>query len=117
AVAIRPEDLRGEIEFRDVWFRYPEPRALTGATSGSRFGEATDAIDAVSTATEDDWALSELNFTIPPGHMAALVGPSGSGKTPTTYLVPRFHDVSRGQVLIGGHDVRDLTLSSLADCV
>lgn len=117
AVAIRPEDLRGEVEFRDVWFRYPEPRALTGATSGSRFGESLDAIDAVSTATEDDWTLSALSFTIPPGHMAALVGPSGSGKTTTTYLVPRFHDVSRGQVLIDGIDVRDLTLSSLADCV
>ncbi|WP_110240030.1 ABC transporter ATP-binding protein [Nocardioides gilvus] len=117
AVTIRPEDLRGEVEFRDVWFRYPEPRALTGATGGSRFDEAAEAIDAVSTATEDDWTLSALSFTIAPGHMAALVGPSGSGKTTTTYLVPRFHDVSRGQVLIDGHDVRDLTLSSLADCV
>lgn len=114
---IDPATLRGEIEFRDVWFRYPEPRSLTGATSTSRFGDGAGDIDAESTAVEDAWTLSALDLTIGPGQLAAVVGPSGSGKTTATYLVPRFYDVERGQVLIDGIDVRDITLSSLADCV
>lgn len=117
AVEVSPDTLRGEVEFRGVWFRYPEARRLTGAPTTGRFDEVSEAIRAESTAVEDAWTLSDLSFTIPPGHMAALVGPSGSGKTTTTYLVPRFYDVGRGQVLIDGVDVRDITQASLADCV
>jgi len=117
ARTVDPADLRGEIEFRDVWFRYPEPRSLTGQTARDRFEESSGPIDAASTATDDAWALSALSFTINGGELAAIVGPSGSGKTTATYLVPRFYDVDRGQVLIDGIDVRDITLSSLADCV
>ncbi|WP_286930629.1 MULTISPECIES: ABC transporter ATP-binding protein [Aeromicrobium] len=114
---VSPADLQGTIEFRDVWFRYPEPRTLTGETAKDRFGDSAGAIDAESTAQEDAWALSDLSFTIEGGQLAAIVGPSGSGKTTATYLVPRFYDVDRGQVLIDGIDVRDISLSSLADCV
>ena len=48
-----------------------------------------------------------------PGETVALVGPTGSGKTSTMALVHRFYDVWSGQVLVGGHDVRDLTQASL----
>lgn len=114
---VSPADLTGTIEFRDVWFRYPEPRTLTGDRAQDRFGDTAGRIEAESTAQDDAWALSELSFTIEGGRLAAIVGPSGSGKTTATYLVPRFYDVDRGQVLIDGIDVRDITLSSLADCV
>ncbi|MFO6452324.1 MULTISPECIES: ABC transporter ATP-binding protein [unclassified Aeromicrobium] len=114
---VKPSELEGRIEFRDVWFRYPEPRALTGETTKDRFGDSSGEIDAASTAQADAWALSALSLTIEGGQLAAIVGPSGSGKTTATYLVPRFYDVDRGQVLIDGIDVRDITLSSLADCV
>ncbi|GAA3539095.1 multidrug ABC transporter ATP-binding protein [Aeromicrobium flavum] len=117
ARTVTPADLTGTIEFRHVWFRYPEPRALTGDTSKDRFGDSSGPVDAASTAADDAWALTDLSFTIEGGQMAAIVGPSGSGKTTATYLVPRFYDVQRGQVLIDGIDVRDITLSSLADCV
>ena len=114
---VSPADLQGTIEFRDVWFRYPEPRTLTGETAKDRFGDSAGEIDAASTAQEDAWALSDLSLRIEGGQLAAIVGPSGSGKTTATYLVPRFYDVDRGQVLIDGIDVRDISLSSLADCV
>ncbi len=117
ARTVSPADLQGTIEFRDVWFRYPEPRVLTGDGSKDRFGDSSGPIDAASTASDDAWALSALSFTIEGGQLGAIVGPSGSGKTTATYLVPRFYDVDRGQVLIDGIDVRDISLSSLADCI
>jgi ATP-binding cassette subfamily B protein len=61
------------------------------------------------------WALRDLDFEVKPGQLAALVGPSGSGKTTVTYLLPRFYDPTEGTVSIDGHDLRDLTLSTLAD--
>jgi ATP-binding cassette subfamily B protein len=61
------------------------------------------------------WALQDINFTIQPGQLAALVGPSGAGKTTNTYLIPRLYDPDEGRVLIDGHDVRDVTLNSLAN--
>ena len=63
------------------------------------------------------WALRDVDFQIRPGQLAALVGPSGAGKTTVTYLLPRLYDPTEGRVLIDGHDLRDVTLSSLAEQV
>ena len=57
--------------------------------------------------------LKNINFKVAPGETVALVGPTGSGKTSTTALIHRFYDVWEGQVLVGGHDVRDVTQHSL----
>ena len=57
--------------------------------------------------------LHDIDLRIEPFQTVALVGPTGSGKTSITALVHRFFDVTEGQVLIGGHDVRDLSLDSL----
>ncbi|MDE3077719.1 MAG: ABC transporter ATP-binding protein, partial [Chloroflexota bacterium] len=83
--AVRLDQVRGEITFRHVGFAY---RA-------------------------DIPALRDVSFDIEPGQLAALVGPSGAGKTTITYLVPRFYDPTAGQVLIDGHDVRDVRQHSL----
>lgn len=64
---------------------------------------------------ETRWALQDINFTIAPGQLAALVGPSGAGKTTITYLIPRLYDPTSGRVCIDGRDVKSVTLDSLAD--
>jgi ATP-binding cassette subfamily B protein len=91
AVALRPDQVRGELEFRDVSFTY------------SAKGEAM--------------ALKGVDFVARAGQLVALVGPSGAGKTTTTYMIPRLYDVTSGAVLIDGHDVRDLQLESLGELV
>jgi len=121
AVTERPgatelHEVRGEIELRDVWFQYPEPRELSGTRSRDRFGDSGVRIEQEEQPASA-WALRGLSFTVRPGQLAAIVGPSGAGKTTTTYLVPRFYDVTEGAVLIDGHDVRDLTLGSVAEAV
>jgi subfamily B ATP-binding cassette protein MsbA len=57
--------------------------------------------------------LNDINLSIAPGEVIAIVGSSGGGKTTLVHLLPRFFDVSGGRLLIDGHDVRDLKISSL----
>ncbi len=83
-------DVVGRVEFRDVTFRYFE---------GS------------------EPVLSHINFTAEPGQTIALLGATGSGKSTIINLIPRFYDASEGQVLIDGHDVRDVTLESLRQSI
>jgi ATP-binding cassette subfamily B protein len=59
-------------------------------------------------------ALESISFRVNPGQLVALVGPSGAGKTTLTYLIPRLYDPTLGRILISGHDLREVTLSSLS---
>jgi ATP-binding cassette subfamily B protein len=61
--------------------------------------------------------LKNVSFRVNPGETVALVGPTGSGKSSSMALVHRFYDVWSGEVLVGGHDVRDVTQDSLGDQV
>jgi ABC-type multidrug transport system fused ATPase/permease subunit len=80
---------RGELEFRNVSFRY----------------------------RDDVPVLDNISFTAAGGHMIALVGPTGVGKSTIISLIPRFYDPTAGQVLLDGQDLRDVTLHSLRDQV
>jgi ATP-binding cassette subfamily B multidrug efflux pump len=65
----------------------------------------------------DQPVLNDISFKVNPGETIALVGPTGSGKTSVTALANRFYDVGQGQVIVGGHDVRDVTQDSLGNQV
>lgn len=80
------ETVRGEIEFRDVSFRY---------------------------SAENEEVLHHLSFTVRAGECVALVGPSGGGKTTISALIPRFYDIDDGQITIDGKDIRQFTVRSL----
>jgi ATP-binding cassette subfamily B protein len=99
-----------QIEFDRVSFRYPRARDVSLASLESIALPMPERGD-------NAWVLNEVSFQAPTGKMTALVGPSGAGKTTITHLVPRFYDPGSGTVRIDGHDVRDLTMRSLRDCV
>ena len=61
----------------------------------------------------NETVLREVSLEVKPGQVVALVGPSGGGKTTLVHLIPRFYDPVSGQVLIDGHDLRDVSISSL----
>jgi len=83
--AIDLTDIRGQIEFENVSFRYVENAPV----------------------------LNNINVSIKPGDTVALVGPTGAGKTTFTSLMMRFYDVDEGAIRIDGHDIRDVRVSSL----
>ncbi|MGI8686767.1 MAG: ABC transporter ATP-binding protein [Acidimicrobiales bacterium] len=99
----------GRAELAEVWFRYPR---ATDVTLTSLEGEHTD-----SGYDERAWVLQDVSFTIEPGRSVALVGPSGAGKTTIAMLLPRIYDATAGVVKVEGHDVRDLSIESLAGAV
>ena len=96
------------VEFVDVRFRYPRADDVSLASL-----EAVARRETV----ESGEVLQGVSFRAGRGEMVALVGPSGAGKTTITHLVARLYDVTGGQVRVGDHDVRDVTLQSLEDVV
>ncbi len=106
-------NVRGLVEFDDVWFSYGGQQGLQAIKRYDWRG-VTEGDSGQADPTEISWALRGVSFVVEPGELVALVGPSGAGKTTSTYLVPRIYDANRGAVRIDGHDVTEVTLGSLA---
>lgn len=83
--AIELEDLKGEIEFKNVWFSY----------------------------LPDEWVLKDVSFKIKPKETVAFVGATGSGKTTILSLIVRNYDIQKGQILIDGIDIKKIKIASL----
>lgn len=98
AVSLSKNEVAGRVGFERVYFRY----------SG---GDRADADG------QQPWTLADVCLDIPAGQLVAFVGPSGASKTTASYLVPRLYDVDDGRVTLDGHDVRELTQSTLAGAV
>jgi ATP-binding cassette subfamily B protein len=114
APALPARDAAGtapSIAFDQVSFRYPTASEVSLASLESIALKQPERIDAAA------GVLHDISFTAPGGRLTALVGPSGAGKTTITQLVSRMYDPNDGAVLIGGHDIRDVTLDSLHDVV
>ncbi|WP_329120323.1 ABC transporter ATP-binding protein [Streptomyces sp. NBC_01353] len=91
-----------------------EPVIKDGTKELPADAEATVEFDGVGFAYEDGRpVLDGFSLEIRAGETVAVVGASGSGKSTVSLLLPRFYDVTHGAVLVGGHDVRELTLDSL----
>ncbi|MBO4795176.1 MAG: ABC transporter ATP-binding protein [Clostridia bacterium] len=83
--AIELKDVKGDIEFKDVWFCY----------------------------VKDEWVLKGVSFKVNAGDTVAFVGATGSGKTTILSLLCRNYDIQRGQILVDGIDIRNIKISSL----
>jgi len=83
--AIELKDVKGKIEFRNVWFAYEK----------------------------DEWVLKDVSFVVEPNNTMALVGATGSGKTTIISLIVRNYDIQKGQILIDDIDIRKIKMSSL----
>lgn len=135
------KEAAGHVQFENVSFRYdPELYSDGGEESEQISGESpvrangryrmdterSHRNDQRADKTKDKdapivpvstrlWALQDLSFEIEPGELVALVGPSGAGKTTVTYLLPRLYDPTDGRIRLDDHDLRDVTLESLAE--
>lgn len=85
--AVTLKEIKGKIEFKNVAFKY----------------------------SEEKFVLSNINLIINPGETMALVGPSGGGKTTLCQLIPRFYEVTKGEILIDGINIKDVKIKSLRE--
>jgi ATP-binding cassette subfamily B protein len=137
--AVELRDVRGELEFDNVTFNYKVDESillkevkrygrhedvgavlsLADKSNGKKKDEEPASISGESDATSQarDVALEGISFKASAGSLVALVGPSGAGKTTVTYLIPRLYDPTDGVIRIDGHDLRDVTLDSLAHTI
>lgn len=83
--AIELDEIKGDIEFKNVWFAYKE----------------------------NEWVLRDISFKIKAGETVAFVGSTGSGKTTILSLIVRNYDIQKGQILIDGIDIKKIKISSL----
>jgi ATP-binding cassette subfamily B protein len=105
------DSIAPDIEFDNVSFRYPSAGEVSLASLESI------ALPAPERPASAAGVLHQVSFRAPSGKLTALVGPSGAGKTTITALAARLYDPNDGAVRIGGHDVRDVTLTSLHEVV
>ncbi|WP_122089107.1 ABC transporter ATP-binding protein [Halalkalicoccus subterraneus] len=98
--AVSLDDPEGCVEYDHVDFAYPE-----------------NALKAAEQEASGERVLHDIDFEVEPGNTVALIGPTGAGKSTLLKLLLRLYEVDRGEIRVDGHDVRDLTLSSLRGAI
>lgn len=127
--ALLLSEVRGEIEFAGVTFKYPDTqegllndvyRPYLAENAGGVLSEAEEQPTSIAMPVGSqarELALQKITFRADPGQLVALVGPSGAGKTTLTYLIPRLYDPTEGSIRLDGHDLRDLRLDDIAGAI
>jgi ATP-binding cassette subfamily B protein len=98
-------DGSNRIEFRHVWFTYQKLTAEQQATIA--------AVGDLAAISGIEWILKDVSFTVEPGETVAIVGHTGAGKTTLTSLMMRFYEVTAGEILLDGIDLRQHDLTEL----
>ncbi len=99
------------MDTEDLVTEKPGAKALPKFTKNIRFENVSFAYQTEGEDSRE--ILHDIDLDVKRGEILAIVGSSGAGKTTLVHLLPRFFDVSGGRILVDGHDVRDVTLSSL----
>ena len=117
--AVELKEVKGAVTFDDVSFSYSDGGDGGAGQLGliaERGANGSESSTPVIVSTRK-MAIEKVSFYIEPGQLVALVGPSGAGKTSITYLLPRLYDPTSGRVCLDDHDLRDVTLNSLAQAI
>jgi len=110
-------DGSNRIEFRHVWFTYQKlneaQQAAVEQAAALRAAGATPTVTDLPALEGIEWILKDVSFTVEPGQTVAIVGHTGAGKTTLTSLMMRFYDVTAGQILLDGVDLREQDMTAL----
>jgi ATP-binding cassette subfamily B multidrug efflux pump len=104
-----PQPVRGDIEFKNVWFSYSPTTKDERPTTK----DETNQPSAIGHRQSDDWVLRGISFHIPAGQAVAIVGATGAGKTSLISLLARFYDIQEGAITLDGVDIRDIPQAEL----
>jgi ATP-binding cassette subfamily B multidrug efflux pump len=110
-------DGSNRIEFRHVWFTYQKLTAgqELAVQAAQRIPTPQARNEELARLKDIDWILKDVSFTVEPGTTVAIVGHTGAGKTTLTSLMMRFYDVTAGQILLDGVDLREHDLNTLRE--
>jgi ATP-binding cassette, subfamily B, multidrug efflux pump len=106
-------DGSNRIEFQHVWFTYQKLTAEQQAAVAVAASTAIPNAAKLAAIPDIEWILKDVSFTVEPGQTVAIVGHTGAGKTTLTSLMMRFYDVTAGQILVDGVDLRQQNLNAL----
>src|SRR6266545_4212293 len=104
-----PTPVRGEVEFRDVWFSYAPTTDHRPPTTEKTERQSS----VVGGPSSDDWVLRGISLKIPAGQSVAVVGATGAGKTSLISLLARFYDIQSGAITLDGMNIRELRQAEL----
>ncbi len=110
----RTGDASNRIEFRRVWFTYQKLTKDQQAAVERATRSTLSSVDLAS-LKDIEWILKDVSFTVEPGRTIAIVGHTGAGKTTLTSLMMRLYDVTAGQILLDGVDLREHDLTALRE--
>jgi ABC-type multidrug transport system fused ATPase/permease subunit len=117
ADALELPQIEGDISFEHISFAYASPRRSANGSANGAAGGAAGAPDGAPERSQRPdapaLALDRVSLHVPPGETVALVGATGAGKSTMAKLVARFYDPTEGRVLVDGHDLREISSSSL----